>query len=81
MPIKYEYLLCEKCRAVVRKANAAEQRRRKKAGLPEGGRPPKPLDDRIIKAVIAGKLTIPEAAKKLGVCGNTVRRRLRAYRR
>lgn len=79
MSIKYEYLLCSKCLAAVKKANAAEQKRRKRAGMPEGGRPPMPLNDRVIKAVLAGKLTIPEAAAELGVCGNTVRRRLRNY--
>jgi hypothetical protein len=76
MTIKYEYLLCKTCLAAVRKANDAEAKRRRLAGESVGGRPKKALDARVLRDVLNGTLTIPQAAKRLRVSGNTVRRRL-----
>lgn len=74
--MKYAYKLCEQCKEMVRRFNRAEAKRRRKLGLPNGGRPRKQLNMKVIEQLRIGALTIEQAAKKLGVSSITVRRRL-----
>lgn len=74
--MKYAYKLCEQCKEMVRRATRAESKRRRKLGLPNGGRPRKQLNMKVIEQLRIGALTIEQAAKKLGVSSITVRRRL-----
>lgn len=74
--MKYAYKLCDHCKEMIRRFNRAEAKRRRKQGLPLGGRPRKRLDAKVIERLRTGTLTLEQAAKKLGVSSITVRRRL-----
>lgn len=70
------YKLCSECRAMIRKATREALQKKQKAGVAVG-RPRKQVTTTMLKRILAGTLTVAEAAQLAEVTPTTVRRRLR----